>query len=46
MPWLIIPIGPGFALLYYVIFRFAIRRFGLRTPGREPAEEVEDSAKA
>jgi PTS system N-acetylglucosamine-specific IIC component len=45
-PWLIIPIGLGFALVYYVIFRFAITKFGLRTPGREPEEDVEDSAKA
>ncbi|GAA3395204.1 PTS transporter subunit EIIC [Streptomyces roseoviridis] len=40
-PWLIIPIGLGFAVLYYVIFRFAITRFDLPTPGREP-EEVEE----
>ncbi|MBB4714916.1 phosphotransferase system glucose/maltose/N-acetylglucosamine-specific IIC component [Streptomyces luteogriseus] len=44
-PWLMIPIGLGFALVYYVIFRFAITRFDLGTPGREPAEDVEDSAK-
>ncbi|MFF9848179.1 PTS transporter subunit EIIC [Streptomyces litmocidini] len=40
-PWLIIPIGLGFAVVYYVIFRFAIVRFNLPTPGREP-EEVEE----
>ncbi|MEU3484159.1 PTS transporter subunit EIIC [Streptomyces massasporeus] len=45
-PWLMIPIGLGFALVYYVIFRFAITKFDLGTPGREPAEDVEDSAKA
>ncbi|MFC8170397.1 PTS transporter subunit EIIC [Streptomyces sp. NPDC057242] len=39
-PWLIIPIGLAFAVVYYVIFRFAITRFNLPTPGREP-EEVE-----
>ncbi|MEU8506089.1 PTS transporter subunit EIIC [Streptomyces brevispora] len=39
-PWLIIPIGLGFAVVYYVIFRFAITRFNLQTPGREP-DEVE-----
>ncbi|MFD3410891.1 PTS transporter subunit EIIC [Streptomyces cyaneofuscatus] len=39
-PWLIIPIGACFAVIYYVIFRFAITKFDLKTPGREP-EEVE-----
>ncbi|MFH9609285.1 PTS transporter subunit EIIC [Streptomyces sp. NPDC017448] len=39
-PWLIIPIGLGFAVVYYVIFRFAITKFDLKTPGREP-EEIE-----
>ncbi|MFI7238455.1 PTS transporter subunit EIIC [Streptomyces cyaneofuscatus] len=39
-PWLIIPIGACFAVIYYVIFRFAITKFDLRTPGREP-EEIE-----
>lgn len=40
-PWLIIPIGLGFAVVYYVVFRFAITRFNLQTPGREP-DEVEE----
>ncbi|MCZ0988973.1 PTS transporter subunit EIIC [Streptomyces diastatochromogenes] len=44
-PWLIIPIGLCFAAVYYVIFRFAITKFDLRTPGREPEEEVEDVTK-
>ncbi|MGW6955296.1 PTS transporter subunit EIIC [Streptomyces chartreusis] len=34
-PLLLIPIGLGYALLYYVLFRFVIRRWNLRTPGRE-----------
>lgn len=33
-PWLIIPIGLVFAVIYYVIFRFAIVKFDLKTPGR------------
>ncbi|MFF3504905.1 PTS transporter subunit EIIC [Streptomyces sp. NPDC003247] len=45
-PWLIIPIGLVFAAVYYVVFRFAIIRFDLTTPGREPEEEVEDLTKA
>ncbi|MCI3276437.1 PTS transporter subunit EIIC [Streptomyces cylindrosporus] len=45
-PWAIIPIGLCFAAVYYVIFRFAITRFDLKTPGREPEEEREDVTKA
>ncbi|WP_217170582.1 PTS transporter subunit EIIC [Streptomyces sp. AC512_CC834] len=45
-PWLIIPIGLVFAAIYYVTFRFAIIKFNLMTPGREPEEEVEDLTKA
>ncbi|MFF5364351.1 PTS transporter subunit EIIC [Streptomyces scabiei] len=45
-PWLIIPIGLAFGAIYYVVFRFAITRFNLPTPGREPEEEVEDLTKA
>ncbi|CAL9558741.1 PTS system N-acetylglucosamine-specific EIIC component [Streptomyces sp. enrichment culture] len=45
-PWLIIPIGLVFAVVYYVVFRFAIVKFDLKTPGREPEEEVEDLTKA
>ncbi|MFJ9814374.1 PTS transporter subunit EIIC [Streptomyces sp. NPDC101151] len=44
-PWLIIPIGLCFAAVYYGIFRFAITKFDLKTPGREPEEEVEDVTK-
>ncbi|MGW6460668.1 PTS transporter subunit EIIC [Streptomyces sp. NPDC055078] len=40
-PWLIIPIGLAFAVLYYAIFRFAIIKFNIPTPGREP-EEIEE----
>ncbi|MGW0966678.1 PTS transporter subunit EIIC [Streptomyces sp. NPDC002516] len=45
-PWLIIPIGLCFAVVYYVIFRFAITKFDLKTPGREPDEDIEDTTKA
>ncbi|MEU9122677.1 PTS transporter subunit EIIC [Streptomyces sp. NPDC048506] len=37
-PWLIIPIGLCAAAVYYAVFRFAITRFDLQTPGREPDE--------
>ncbi|NOJ72917.1 glucose-specific PTS transporter subunit IIBC [Paenibacillus alvei] len=33
--WLVIPVGLVLAVIYYFGFRFAIRKFNLRTPGRE-----------
>jgi N-acetylglucosamine PTS system EIICBA or EIICB component len=30
----LIPVGLGYAAVYYLLFRFAIRRFDLATPGR------------
>ncbi|NUS25644.1 MAG: PTS transporter subunit EIIC [Streptomyces sp.] len=45
-PWMIIPIGLVFAAIYYVVFRFAIVKWNIPTPGREPEEEVEDLTKA
>lgn len=38
-PWMIIPIGIVVALIYYVIFTWAIRMFDLKTPGREDDDE-------
>lgn len=38
--WIIIPVGLVFAVIYYFGFRFAIRKFNLKTPGRE--DEVEE----
>jgi len=37
--WIVIPVGLVFALIYYFGFRFAIRKFNLKTPGRELDEE-------
>lgn len=37
-PWLIIPIGLGFAAVYYALFRLVILHFDLKTPGREPED--------
>ncbi|WP_427922189.1 PTS transporter subunit EIIC [Streptomyces sp. cg40] len=45
-PWLIIPIGLVFGAVYYFVFRFAINKWNLPTPGREPEEEIEDLTKA
>jgi len=39
-PWLLAPIGVGYFGVYYAVFRFAIVRFDLKTPGREPPEDV------
>ena len=36
--WLIL-IGLGYAVVYYALFRVIIRRFNLKTPGREDPEE-------
>ncbi len=40
-PLLIIPIGLGYAAIYYFVFRLCIRRFDLLTPGREPEDDAE-----
>lgn len=37
-PLWLIPIGLAYAVVYYVLFRFVIRRWNLRTPGREDDE--------
>src|SRR3954452_4603624 len=34
-PLLLIPIGLAYAAIYYLLFRFVIRKWNLRTPGRE-----------
>ncbi|WCD86671.1 PTS system glucose-specific EIICB component [Streptomyces xanthophaeus] len=44
-PWMIIPIGLAFAVVYYVVFRFAITKFDIPTPGRESDEEIEEMQK-
>jgi PTS system N-acetylglucosamine-specific IIC component len=44
-PYLIIPIGLVFGAVYYFVFRFAIVKFNIPTPGREPEEEIEDITK-
>jgi N-acetylglucosamine PTS system EIICBA or EIICB component len=38
-PWLIIPVGLVYAVIYYFTFRFMIVKFNLKTPGREPEGE-------
>ena len=41
-PWLLIPVGLVFALVYYFLFRFLIVKFDFKTPGREDDEEDEE----
>ncbi|MEH7254690.1 glucose-specific PTS transporter subunit IIBC [Neobacillus niacini] len=41
--WIVIPVGLVFAVIYYFGFRFAIRKFNLKTPGRELEEEENQS---
>ncbi|TSB44765.1 glucose-specific PTS transporter subunit IIBC [Alkalicoccobacillus porphyridii] len=42
--WWVIIVGLGFSVIYYVLFRFAILKFNLMTPGREEEEESEEGA--
>jgi N-acetylglucosamine PTS system EIICBA or EIICB component len=37
-PWLLLPIGAAYFALYYGVFRWAIVKFDLKTPGREPED--------
>ncbi|MEV6687664.1 PTS transporter subunit EIIC [Streptomyces sp. NPDC051130] len=39
-------VGLCFAAVYYVVFRFAITKFNLPTPGRESDEEIAEMEKA
>ncbi|MBD3944274.1 PTS transporter subunit EIIC [Nocardioides ganghwensis] len=41
-PLLIIPIGLAYAAVYYFLFRFVIRKWNLRTPGREDDTDTAD----
>ncbi|WP_446223346.1 PTS transporter subunit EIIC [Nocardia sp. IBHARD005] len=42
--WMLIPIGLGYAVIYYVLFSFVIKKWNLRTPGREAETDVEVGA--
>jgi PTS system N-acetylglucosamine-specific IIC component len=37
-PWLLLPVGAVYFALYYLLFRYVIVRFDLKTPGRGTAE--------
>lgn len=42
--WLVFPVGLLYALVYYFVFDFCIRRFNLKTPGREEQPDSEANA--
>ncbi|MFR3908863.1 MAG: PTS transporter subunit EIIC [Collinsella sp.] len=44
--WMIIPLGIAAFLVFYLVFRFAITKFDLMTPGREDEDVEETSAPA
>ncbi|MEI7027850.1 glucose PTS transporter subunit IIA [Paenibacillus sp. y28] len=41
---LLLPIGLAYGAVYYVLFRWAIRRFQIPTPGREEGSQLEEFA--
>ena len=43
---LLVGMGLVFAALYYVMFRFVITKWNMRTPGREPESEFEAEQRA
>ncbi|HJS90805.1 MAG TPA: N-acetylglucosamine-specific PTS transporter subunit IIBC [Steroidobacteraceae bacterium] len=45
-PLLLLPVGAAYFGLYYGVFRFAIVRFDLKTPGREETESAAPAAAA
>lgn len=42
----LIPVGIVYALVYYLLFKWAIVKFNLQTPGREPEETDPEAAPA
>lgn len=44
--WMILPLGIAAAVTFYLVFRFAIDKFDLKTPGREEEEGNETEKRA
>lgn len=42
--WMIIPLGIAAFIVFYLVFRFAILKFDLKTPGREDDDEEAEKA--
>lgn len=45
-PWLILVMGVFWFAVYFLVFRFVILRFRLKTPGREDDEAIDDASSA
>jgi PTS system N-acetylglucosamine-specific IIC component len=45
-PWVLVPVGLVYFVVYYAVFRYAIVKLNLATPGREPDEVVASQAVA
>jgi N-acetylglucosamine PTS system EIICBA or EIICB component len=43
-PLWLLPVGAAYFAVYYVLFRFAIVHFDLKTPGREPGDTPAETA--
>ncbi|MFI8632109.1 N-acetylglucosamine-specific PTS transporter subunit IIBC [Microbacterium sp. NPDC077663] len=41
-PWIILIMGPIWFVIYFLVFRWVIRRFDLKTPGREDDDVLDD----
>ena len=41
--WMIIPLGIAAFVVFYVVFRFVITKWNLKTPGREDDDEIDDN---
>lgn len=41
--WMILPLGLAAFVIFYLVFRFAITKFDLKTPGREEDDDEEES---
>ncbi|WP_173098832.1 PTS transporter subunit EIIC [Actinomadura verrucosospora] len=41
--WYVAALGVVYFFVYYLVFSFVIKKFGLATPGREPVEEAEEA---
>ncbi len=42
-PLLLIPVGLAYSVVYFLLFRFVIRKWNLATPGRENAPKAEEN---
>lgn len=45
-PWLLLPVGLGFGVVYYAVFRFCITKFNFKTPGREDDDVTDEEMHA